>query len=394
MMKYTAGDEILRCEPFAHVVLPGFDICDWCLKKSEELTKCKSCELAKYCSSECIDIAWKEGHREECKLMKKSAENMPTGMSLLMARIALKLKRSEEEKRNARYYTVLLPNKSQRRFIDLMTHYEPTRSDKDKMASFDKHHDEVSKYLGDIYPTISMHPRDELFMIYCKLLINSFGIDGDEDISSRVGKGLYLEASVFDHSCWPNAVWVFSGKTLCIRAITDIEKFEDVRINYTWAVNIPREMRRSVLKRVWYFDCHCSECTFQTFGSRRREDLKANQETIPMLPEAVGGDNNKWVSALETSFDNHFEDKEWHKAFMVGCVLLDFYNCLLPPYSITKACVALNVSLSAFEIGRQDESKNYMRLAEDQLRVTHGTDHKFYKEVLMPLSDIVMSAEL
>ena len=73
IMKYSAGDEILRCEPFAHVVLPGFDICDWCLKKSEELMKCKSCALAKYCSSECIDIAWKEGHREECKLMKKSA---------------------------------------------------------------------------------------------------------------------------------------------------------------------------------------------------------------------------------------------------------------------------------------------------------------------------------
>ena len=74
------------------------------------------------------------------------------------------------------------------------------------------------------------------------VLINSFCIDDDDNVSARVGKGLYLEASVLDHSCWPNAVWVFSGKTLTVRAIEDIASFSDVRINYV-AVESTKDQR-------------------------------------------------------------------------------------------------------------------------------------------------------
>ena len=65
------------------------------------------------------------------------------------------------------------------------------------------------------------------------------------------------------------------------RAIADIEKFEDVRINYTWSIDSSRETRRATLKRLWYFDCHCSECTFQNLGSERRENLKTGKEILP-----------------------------------------------------------------------------------------------------------------
>ena len=100
--------------------------------------------------------------------------------------------------------------------------------------------------------------------------------------------------------------------------------------------------------------------------------------------------NNLWVSALETSFDAHFEDKKWQKCFVVGCVLLDFYNIFLPPYSVTKACVAINVSLSAFELENYEEAVKHIKLADTQLKMTHGTDHTYYKEVLSPLLPIIM----
>ena len=48
-----------------------------------------------------------------------------------------------------------------------------------------------------------------------------------------VGVGLYLEASIIDHSCIPNANVVFSGCQLHLRAIENIQNFSEVRISYT-----------------------------------------------------------------------------------------------------------------------------------------------------------------
>ena len=53
--------------------------------------------------------------------------------------------------------------------------------------------------------------------IYGRILINSFNIMNAESLP--IGIGLYLEGSVFDHSCEPNATVVFDGKKLIVRAI-------------------------------------------------------------------------------------------------------------------------------------------------------------------------------
>ena len=52
--------------------------------------------------------------------------------------------------------------------------------------------------------------KPEILEIYSRVLINSFNIMDDE--YQPIGIGLYLAASVFDHSCNPNAAVVFSGK--------------------------------------------------------------------------------------------------------------------------------------------------------------------------------------
>lgn len=58
-------------------------------------------------------------------------------------------------------------------------------------------------------------------MLNFQMVINSFSI---LDISGHsIGTGLYLAASVVDHSCNPNAVTVFDGTTLYIRSLEDLE---------------------------------------------------------------------------------------------------------------------------------------------------------------------------
>ena len=75
------------------------------------------------------------------------------------------------------------------------------------------------------------YDKNEVLEIYCRVLINSFNIMNDDYQS--IGIGLYLSASVLDHSCDPNATVLFEGKNLILRTIKDVKKFEDLRISYT-----------------------------------------------------------------------------------------------------------------------------------------------------------------
>lgn len=38
-----------------------------------------------------------------------------------------------------------------------------------------------------------------------------------------LGTGIYLAASILDHSCEPTAVATFEGVTLCIRSLRDMD---------------------------------------------------------------------------------------------------------------------------------------------------------------------------
>lgn len=53
------------------------------------------------------------------------------------------------------------------------------------------------------------------------MCINAFNILDDN--LNTIGTGIYLGASVLNHSCAPNATATFDGTTLRIAAITDIE---------------------------------------------------------------------------------------------------------------------------------------------------------------------------
>lgn len=56
------------------------------------------------------------------------------------------------------------------------------------------------------------------------MVVNGFNILDSE--MNSIGTGIYLGASVIDHSCTPNAVAVFQGTTLSIRAVEDIPLFD------------------------------------------------------------------------------------------------------------------------------------------------------------------------
>lgn len=64
----------------------------------------------------------------------------------------------------------------------------------------------------------------EVMGIFGRMCVNSYNIL-DSDMNS-IGSGVYLGPSIIDHSCKPNAVAVFEGTTIIIRAIEDIPKLD------------------------------------------------------------------------------------------------------------------------------------------------------------------------
>lgn len=60
----------------------------------------------------------------------------------------------------------------------------------------------------------------EMLAIFGRICVNSYNIL-DPDMNS-IGVGIYLGPSVIDHSCKPNAIAVFDGTTILIRALEDM----------------------------------------------------------------------------------------------------------------------------------------------------------------------------
>lgn len=62
------------------------------------------------------------------------------------------------------------------------------------------------------------------------MCINSYNILDPE--MNSVGTGLYLAASIIDHSCDPSAVAVFKGTTINIRTVKSLPSlnWQEVRI--------------------------------------------------------------------------------------------------------------------------------------------------------------------
>ena len=102
---------------------------------------------------------------------------------------------------------VEMPNGKKRYLSDLMSHQNEIMLDQKRMDIFQSIYVILKFSIGDRLPS-----KYDVLDIYGKIVINSFEIVLDDYMTEGIAQGLYLEASVFDHSCYPNAVWSYKGK--------------------------------------------------------------------------------------------------------------------------------------------------------------------------------------
>lgn len=61
------------------------------------------------------------------------------------------------------------------------------------------------------------------------MCVNSFNII-DQELKT-LGTGIYLGASIMDHSCDPNTIAIFEGTTLHVRTVKEIPNFDWSKVN-------------------------------------------------------------------------------------------------------------------------------------------------------------------
>ena len=81
-----------------------------------------------------------------------------------------------------------------------------------------------------------------------------------------VGVGLFRTASFINHSCTPNALALFSGSEIVIRATKNIQPGEEITISYIEILQTTKE-RHNELQERYFFQCQCERCcNEETFG--------------------------------------------------------------------------------------------------------------------------------
>merc|ERR1719334_2210045 len=136
-------------------------------------------------------------------------------------------------------------------------------------------------------PTLMLrYTRDNIIEMYGRLSMNLHGAT-DQLSDEETGNCLYLDTSRLDHSCQPNAAIYFVGtkaKTFILESGKN-ERPDFIRnsgLSYLRiAYNVgeivrqtPAADRRAALKKKYFFDCDCGDCTC-------KDDLRISPLVVP-----------------------------------------------------------------------------------------------------------------
>ncbi|KAK9882851.1 hypothetical protein WA026_023547 [Henosepilachna vigintioctopunctata] len=351
----------------------------------------------------------------------------------MMARLIRTLSKNGNQVKS--YYT----DTNFRMYKDLMSHFADLKNDTKRMEHFESLCGVLYEFMnGDILPNTV-----DLMEMFGKMCINSFNICNEEQ--QTLGTGIYLGASVIDHSCKPNAIAMFEGTTLHIRATKPMAylNWSEIRISYIDVLNT-RKDRIEELERLYYFTCQCPMCSIpdpiemnaaacpnrdcyleinlnetniekcsrceaqitSTFREKFAEvnkltdlhlqnmkelahmdnlDLDACEVFLEKQGRFLYSSNIKRVKTLDLAFESFIHFGKFEDALRVGL-------SLLPPltkyYGITHPVDGLIRLKMAKLFAALNNTECALKLAEsahDVLKVTHGMQSDIVREELLPL---------
>ncbi|XP_028757593.1 histone-lysine N-methyltransferase ASHR1 isoform X3 [Neltuma alba] len=231
---FYPGDVIISQEPY--VCAPNNSSaetrCDGCFATSK-LKKCSGCQVVWYCGSTCQRAEWKL-HRLECEV----------------------LSRLEKDKRK-----FVTPS------IRLMVIPSTATDNYSLVEALVAHMSDINEgqlvlyaQMANLVNLILQWPEiniKEIAENFSRFACNAHTICDSE--LRPLGTGLYPVISIINHSCLPNSVLVFEGRSAVVRAVQHIPKGSEVLISYIETAGSTMT-RQKALKEQYLFTCTCPRC--------------------------------------------------------------------------------------------------------------------------------------
>ncbi|ERL87192.1 histone-lysine N-methyltransferase SMYD3 isoform X1 [Dendroctonus ponderosae] len=421
------GTTIHEEQPFVYVLSSKFrtECCDFCFKKWAQLSKCSACKYVYYCGKACQKQGWMV-HKYECHNLKKIAPRILPDAARMLFRIHKKMQTGGAACKTC--YT-----KGQyRMWKDLMSHYPELKKDARRM-----------EHLSSLYAVLTEFFQEELgpnfvemMELYGRMCINSFNICNQE--LQSLGTGIYLGASIFDHSCHPNALAIFEGTTLIIRTLYALPEVDlsKIRISYIDVLASTEERQKELLD-AYYFLCDCPKCLLaedrtelfgaqcqntacksavccekakcdkcgkeltQKFINEFRSVVELTENHLATMKDMTCLDvckiclkkhkgvlykhHLRHIKTLDLAFEASIDLGKFDDALQYGLELAECYEKRYPTIHPLTGLLHLKLAKLLMNERKVRECVRHLRQASDILKVTHSSTSSLYKTEVFPL---------
>ncbi|CZT45226.1 uncharacterized protein RSE6_05520 [Rhynchosporium secalis] len=199
---------------------------------------------------------------------------------------------------------------------------------------------------------------------------------GSDASTSSISHALFPQTARINHSCLPNAQGNYNPATqkFNVHATRDIERGEEVKLNYLMEEGGLRRSRMERLREGYGFDCKCPACDFGRVRGRRGEERRLKMvEKLKGFVVAMEG-----RGLLKEEMDKEVEVERELEATMAYIELFESEGIAGRELS--------NMYMKAAELNLDMcKHQEALRLAEQALQLDEdclGTDHLDYKKNL------------
>ncbi|KAF7829866.1 histone-lysine N-methyltransferase ASHR1 [Senna tora] len=438
---FYPGEVIISQEPY--VCVPNKSSvetrCDGCFATSN-LKKCSGCQVVWYCGSKCQKSDWKL-HRLECEVLSKLDKDKRKSVTpsiRLMVKLYLRRKLQSEK---------IIPSTA----ID---NYNLVGALVAHMSDINEEQLVLYAQMANLVKIILQWPEIDIKEIaenFSKFACNAHTICDSE--LRPLGTGLYPVISIINHSCLPNSVLVFEGKSAIVRAVQHIPKGSEVLISYIETAGSTMT-RQKALKDQYLFTCTCPRCVKlgqyddvqesailegyrcknekccgfllrKTDGKgfqcqecglvRDMEEIKKIATEVKALSEdkaskfcSTGNCQEaltiyKMIEKLQTELCHPFsislmqtrekllkllmELEHWREALAYCKLTLPVYQRVYPAVHPLLGLQYYTCGKLEWYLGDTQSAVKSLTKAVDVLRITHGTNTAFMKDLLMKLEE-------
>ncbi|KAK7857683.1 histone-lysine n-methyltransferase ashr1 [Quercus suber] len=402
---FHPGEVIISQEPYVCVPnkSPVESRCDGCFTTSN-LKKCSGCHVVWYCGSTCQKLDWKL-HRLECEALSrldKDRRKCVTPSIHLMVKLYLRRKLQSEK---------VIPTTATDNYnlVEALVSHMPDIDEK-QLVLYAQMANLVNFILQQ--PDINIKEIAENFS---KFACNAHTICDSELIP--LGTGLYPVISIINHSCLPNSVLVFEGRLAVIRAVQHIPQGAEGQSDDI--------LESAVLEGYRCKDEGCNGFLLRSSDDkgficqqcgrvRDKEEIRKIASEVKSMSEKAlmslsSGNQLEAVSMYQTieklqgKLCHPFsislmqtrekvlkillELQNWREALAYCKLTIPVYQRVYPGFHPLLGLQYYTCGKLEWFLGDTEDAIKSVTKAMDILRITHGTNTPFMRDLLMKLEE-------